>query len=108
MNEFIVAGIIAAAFWLNGVLCGAAGLLVYMIERMMKDAGMDDSNRTNAMRLLVHVVMHPFDFYYMYYIDAVTSKTRKPFWYLTHDEISEVVQSRPKQFELDFARSDQR
>lgn len=105
MSEFVVAGIIFLCAWVNGAIFGAGGLLVYMIERMMKDHGMDHSNRTNAIRLLSHVVMHPFDFYYMYYFNSVSDSRRKPFWYLTHDEISEVVKSRPRQFEMDFYKS---
>ncbi len=99
MSEFIVAGLIFLCAWVNGVIFGAGGLLVYMIERMMKDKGMDDSNRTNAMRLLSHVVMHPVDFYHMFYSGIALNGdrviTRQPFWYLNKDEISEVVDSRP-------------
>ena len=90
-------------------LSGAFVLLGYMLKRMMGKPGWDDSNITNALRLLSHVVLHPTDFGKMYYLtpeeataieitDLVPGKSiwaRKPFWYVSKDELSEVVKSRP-------------
>ena len=54
--------------------------------------GWDDSNFFNVLRVLCHLAMHPDDFTRMQYPDG-----KKPFWYLTKDEFSEVVDSRPNE-----------
>ena len=55
-----------------------------------KHAGWDDSNFFNVLRVLCHLALHPDDFVRMRYEDG-----KNPFWYLTKDEFSEVVDSRP-------------
>ena len=70
------------------------GILVaygYVIYRMMRSDGWDKSNITNAFRLLAHVSLHPEDFAKMRYPDG-----NRPFWYVGKDELSEVVETRPK------------
>lgn len=67
-------------------------LLGYMIYRMMKNEGWDDSNMFNALRLIAHVVLHPHDFGKMQYPDG-----KRPFHYVSKDELSEVVESRPNE-----------
>ncbi len=86
---------------------GAFALLGYMMHRMMGNSGWDDSNMTNAMRLISHVVMHPEDFGKMYYLTDQQRKIimetmvytdnapKRPFWYVSEDELSEVVKTRP-------------
>jgi len=90
-------------------LTGAFVLLGYMLKRMMGNDGWDDSNITNALRLLSHVTLHPEDFGRMYYLTdqevaALATaeiyqdkpiRRRRPFWYVSKDELSEVVESRP-------------
>lgn len=82
----------AVLIWIGvtSFLLGVISLLAYLIYRMMKNPGWDDSNLTNALRLLSHVTLHPHDFGKMSYPDG-----KKPFWYVDKDELSEVVKSRP-------------
>jgi len=85
------------AIWI-GVMSfgmGVFSLLIYLIWRMMRNPGWDDSNMTNALRLLSHVVLHPTDFGRMYYISKEGVIGKRPFWYVSKDELSEVVKSRP-------------
>ena len=91
--------------WVSGYLIGVFSLLAYMIYRMMKNPGWDDSNITNALRLLSHVTLHSEDFDQMYYLEQrhwdLLNNLRKsdrpisPFWYVNKDELSEVVKTRP-------------
>lgn len=86
-------------------LFGVTLLLSYLVARMLRSDGWDDSNMTNALRLLSHVAMHPEDFVHMYYVDGLYSpdkpfdydclQIRKAFPYLSKDELSEVVKTRP-------------
>ena len=92
---------------LLGAIAGGLILLGYMLWRMMRNDGWDDSNINNAERLLSHVVLHPEDFGKMYYLSydqatrvATTAAydeepLRRPFWYVDKDEFSEVVNTRP-------------
>jgi hypothetical protein len=72
------------------IVLGWVSLLSYMILRMMRNPGWDDSNITNALRILSHVVLHTEDFGKMYYPNG-----KRPFWYVDKDELSEVVKTRP-------------
>jgi hypothetical protein len=80
-------------------LMGVMSLLFYLIYRMMKNPGWDDSNMTNALRLLSHVTLHPHDFAKMYYLVDFDGESavidRRPFWYVSKDEFSGVVKTRP-------------
>jgi len=90
-------------------LGGMVTLLAFILYRMMSNDGWDDSNITNAIRLLAHVTLHAEDFGKMYYLtkeeafaitvaDLVPGKPldeRRPFHYVDKDELSEVVKSRP-------------
>ena len=62
-------------------------LIIYLRARR---SGWDDSNIFNVFRVLCHLALHPTDFIKMQYPDG-----KRPFWYLTKDELSEVVDSRP-------------
>lgn len=96
---------LATVFFLGGIVLGAFLLLGYMCQRMMTNDGWDDSNITNALRLLSHVTLHPEDFGKMYYLSDAQFKLakdifpeediRRPFWYVSKDELSEVVKTRP-------------
>ena len=80
---------------------GVTSLLSYLVARMLRSDGWDKSNMTNALRVLSHVVMHPEDLQHMYY--SAPSKTslphrtvtRKVYWYIDKDELSQVVATRP-------------
>lgn len=72
-----------------GVIAGVF-LLPIVIYLRARHSGWDDSNFFNILRVLAHLMLHPSDFVTMQYPDG-----KKPFWYLTKDEFSEVVDSRP-------------
>lgn len=90
-----------------GFLVGVGALFGYMLWRMMRNDDWDDSNITNAERLLSHVVLHPLDFGKMYYLnDAQRVQiggapnpddriVQRPFWYVSEDEFQGVVKTRP-------------
>lgn len=76
-----------------GILIGilVVPLVIYL---RATHTGWDDSNIFNVFRVLCHLALHPDDFTKMQYPDG-----KKPFWYLTKDEFSEVVNSRPDEEE---------
>lgn len=80
--------------FLIGVIVGIllVPIIIYLRGRR---SGWDDSNIFNTFRVLCHLALHPADFILMQYPDG-----KKPFWYITKDELSEVVDSRPKENEL--------
>lgn len=78
-----------------GFVLGVFTLLGYILWRMMRSDGWDGSNITNALRLLTHVTLHPEDFGKMWYLDIDGHPKKRPFWYVSEDELSEVVRSRP-------------
>ena len=94
-----------------GFFLGVFLLLGYMLKRMLGNAGWDDSNLTNAFRLLGHVVLHPEDFGQMFYLIQVSENEpgathvqvgngdyiwlKRPFWYVSKDEFEGVVKTRP-------------
>jgi hypothetical protein len=89
---------------LSSIFTGFLLTLIYMVWRMLRSEGWDNSNMTNALRLIAHTTLHAEDFLKMYYISdemkAVLNKEGmkpdRPFWYLDKDELSEVVDTRPK------------
>ena len=72
-----------------GIIIGAL-LVPIVIYLRARKSGWDDSNIFNVFRVLAHLALHPSDFTIMQYKDG-----KKPFWYLTEDELNEVVNSRP-------------
>lgn len=72
-----------------GLIAGVFSVPLIIYFRARK-SGWDDSNIFNVFRVLCHLALHPNDFAEMQYKDG-----KKPFWYLTKDEFSEVVDSRP-------------
>lgn len=86
---------------------GVVATVLYMLKRMLGSDGWDKSNILNALRLLAHVLFHPEDFGKMYYLtpeDVMRlesssvygdNKLTRPFWYVSEDELSEVVRTRP-------------
>ena len=94
------------ALALLGVILFIAGVFAavfYIVLRMMRNDGWDDSNMTNGLRLLSHVALHSEDFGAMYYLSPEMLKLLKnnghdperPFWYVSEDEFEGVVKSRP-------------
>jgi hypothetical protein len=92
--------------FIGGLSTGILLLLGYMVHRMMKNKGWDDSNVINALRLIAHVVLHPEDFGKMFYINGPVKHMlahygkdeeilQRPFWYVSKDELSEIVETRP-------------
>lgn len=73
-----------------GLLLGVI-LIPLIIYFRATHAGWDDSNIFNILRVIAHLALHPEDFTKMRYPDG-----KNPFWYLTKDEFSEVVDSRPQ------------
>ena len=84
---------------------GMVTIIAYILYRMMRNDGWDDSNITNAIRLLSHVTLHAEDFGKMYYLTdshldrlasgGVGSDPKRPFWYVGEDEFKGVVRTRP-------------
>ena len=72
-----------------GIIIGIL-LVPIMIYLRAKNTGWDDSNIFNVFRVLCHLALHPDDFTKMQYPDG-----KKPFWYLTEDEFSDIVKTRP-------------
>lgn len=89
--------------FLLGFVLGMFCLLGLFVFRMLRNYAWDDSNITNALRLLAHVAVHPDDFGEMYYLDDeeyefldnAGFEIQQPFWYINKDELSEVVKTRP-------------
>ncbi|MEH1010957.1 hypothetical protein QM027_09720 [Campylobacter concisus] len=50
----------------------------------------DNSNMTNIFRVFSHLATHPDDFAKFQYEDG-----KKPFWYLSGDEFTDIVKTRP-------------
>lgn len=55
-----------------------------------RNSGWDDSNIFGVFHVLCHLALHPDDFTKMQYPDG-----KKPFWYLTKDEFSDILKNRP-------------
>ena len=62
-------------------------VIIYLRARK---SGWDNSNIFNVYRVVCHLALHPKDFTKMRYEDG-----KDPFWYLTKDEFSEIVKTRP-------------
>ena len=91
--------------WASGFLLGALFLYGLMVYKIWKNDDSDDSNVTNPVRVLNHLILHKFDFLKMYYLTPLqhrylldndpTYRPKRPFWYWDKDEYSEVVRTRP-------------
>lgn len=69
---------------------GVFTMPILLFLRARRDDAWDDSNMTNIYRLIAHIATHPSDFGKLQYPDG-----KRPFWYISEDEITEVVKSRP-------------
>lgn len=72
-----------------GIILGML-LVPFVIYLRARKSGWDDSNIFNVFRVICHLALHPDDFLKMRYEDG-----KNPFWYITKDELSEVVNTRP-------------
>ena len=82
---------VAILSFLLGILIGFISVPLIIYFRGRKD-GWDDSNVFGVFHVLCHLALHPSDFIKMRYEDG-----KKPFWYLTKDEFSEVLNNRPNE-----------
>lgn len=76
-----------------GILLGIiVGILLVptIIYLRGRNSGWDDSNIFGVFHVLCHLALHPDDFTKMQYPDG-----KKPFWYLTKDEFSDILKNRP-------------
>lgn len=101
--DILIVGIVGLVFFVVGVF----SLLGYILWRMMRNDGWDDSNIINALRLLSHVTIHAEDFGKMWYLSEIEAKElnevdptlfagmKRPFWYVSEDEFEGVVKTRP-------------
>ena len=110
MSPDVIIALAILSLVLTSVVFGVTLLLSYLVIRMLRSDGWDKSNMTNALRLLSHVAMHPQDFAHMVYIQNPAGGLERnpqngvkdgwlvirPFWYIGRDELSEVVQTRPR------------
>lgn len=69
-----------------GFLLGVIMLPALIWLRAKRNEEWDDSNIFNIYRVIAHLMTRPGDFGKMYYMDG-----KRPFWYISEDEISEVV-----------------
>jgi hypothetical protein len=88
-------------------VCGMFAMLGYILWRMMRNDRWDDSNITNALRLLAHVTIHSEDFGEMFYLNEIEmeelkeiepglfNSLKRPFWYVSEDEFEGIVKTRP-------------
>jgi len=104
----ITTTLLAIAFiltFVGGFAIGIFSLLGYMMWRLMSNLDWDKSNMTNALRVISHLVLHPNDFFRMYYMtdeelrvfmEIFGKEPDRPLWYVRFDEITDIVKSRPR------------
>ena len=76
---------------LTGIFIGWLTFPLIIFLRARRSDHWDNSNMTNIFRILAHIATHPEDFGKMYYKDG-----KRPFWYISKDELTEVVKTRPE------------
>ena len=101
--DIVIVGIVGLVCFLMGAII----LIGYILWRMLRNEGWDDSNITNGLRLLSHVTLHAEDFGKMYYLTDTQkmiimetmvytdNAPKRPFWYVSEDEFEGVVKTRP-------------
>jgi hypothetical protein len=82
----ILVGLLAT---LIGILLGLFMFPILLFIRARRDGSWDDSNLFNIYRVLFHLAIHPSDFAKFQFPSG-----KKPFWYLSKDEFSDIVDSR--------------
>ena len=93
---------ICILLFILGIIIGAL-LIPFIIYFRARRSGWDDSNVFNVFRVICHLALHPEDFLKMRYEDG-----KNPFWYLTKDEFSEVVDSRPNEKQNSWTDKDEK
>lgn len=74
-------------------ILGMVSLPLVIFIRARRDNSWDDSNMSNIYRIVAHLATHPSDFGKMQYADG-----KRPFWYIAMDELSDVVDARPTEY----------
>ena len=105
MSPDVIVALAILSLVVTSTAFGVTLLLSYIVTRCLRSDGWDKSNMTNALRLLSHVVLHPEDFAHMYYTVRSAGEhgrivSRKAFPYINQDELSEVVKTRPNEYEV--------
>lgn len=100
---FTTAGLVLLGLIL--FIAGFISAVLFIVLRMMRNDGWDDSNMTNGLRLLSHTSIHSEDFGKMFYLTEDQLKLlennghdmsdARPFWYVSEDEFEGVVKTRP-------------
>lgn len=72
------------------IILGVLLCPIVIFLRARKCDQWDSSNMTNILRVFSHLATHPDDFAKMQYPDG-----KKPFWYLSGDEFTDIVKTRP-------------
>ena len=83
------------SYFLICVLSLILGVLlcpIVIFLRARKCEGWDSSNMANIIRVFAHLATHPDDFAKFQYENG-----KKPFWYLSGDEFTDIVKTRPTQ-----------
>ena len=93
---------ICILLFILGIIIGAL-LIPFIIYFRAMRSGWDDSNVFNVFRVICHLALHSEDFLKMRYEDG-----KNPFWYLTKDEFSEVVDSRPNEKQNSWTDKDEK
>jgi len=85
--EYLLLLILVVSVFIIGLI--SFPFLLFLRARRSKE--WDDSNITNIFRVLAHIAVRPADFGRMKYSNGI-----RPFWYISKDELSEVVKTNYK------------
>jgi len=72
--------------FIGGIFTGICLLIAYIVMRMLRADGWDDSNVLNAFRVLAYVMIHPDELG-----GLQDSVGEYPFWYINRDEFRDIV-----------------
>jgi len=70
----------------GGIFTGIRLFIGYIVMRMLRADGWDDSNVLNAFRVLSYVMIHPDELG-----GLQDSVGEYPFWYINRDEFRDIV-----------------
>lgn len=77
---------IEALLFVGGIFTGVCLFVGYIVHRMLKADGWDDSNVLNAFRVLAYVMIHPDEL-----SGLQDAAGEYPFWYINRDEFRDIV-----------------
>jgi len=81
-----LAVLIDVLLFVGGVAFGILAFIAYIVMRMLRADGWDDSNVLNAFRVLAYVMIHPDELG-----GLQDSVGEYPFWYINRDEFRDIV-----------------